>query len=399
MLGLSPLQEVLVGVFGLLLIVTVAAWAVHRLSALSTLFYSTLFGLLILFSLFPGVLAATFEGQPGQTAAYLRFDFLFALFLVLAYAFVTREYEHHRTFSQLVRSQALSLAQPVLESQSKVPQGMTRVLILITARNEESTIGDVLAALPTRSGTLEFKTLVVDDGSSDATALIAKEAGAVTVSHGSSLGIGAPLTTGLLAALQLNGRYLIHMDADGQHNPDDLMHILAPLMEGRADMIIGSRFKDLRPSHLSKTRTIGIHAYTRLVNYLTGYSLTDTTSGYWGIRADRIHDVLFHAERNYAVEMMLRAAHNGVRIEEVPVVQLPRSGGHSQFHSVSLFLLYHPRALAQIISAYTRPNPQFPGLPRKTTASRPTPQSEGGAEARLLDPRVQGNVRSHPVDK
>lgn len=399
MSGPSAVQEILLGVFGLLLLATLVAAATRRLKALPAVFYSALFGVVILFVLFPGVLADTIGGQPGQTAEYLRFNFLFILFIVLVYAFVTREYDHHWRFSQQVRSQALALAQPLLEAQSKVSQGMIRVAILISARNEEGTLGDVLAALPHRNGNIEFKILVVDDGSTDATAQIAKDAGAITVCHGTSLGIGAPLTTGFLAALKLNCQYLVHMDGDGQHNPADLMRILSPLMEGRADMVIGSRFKDAQPSHLSKTRTIGIRAYTRLVNTLTGYSLTDTTSGYWGVRADRIPDIMFHAERNWAVEMMLRAGRNGVRIREVPVVQLPRGGGHSQFHSISTFLLYHPRALAQILSAYTRPNPRFPGLPRKTAAAQRQLQSKDNAESQLLEPGVRSSVGSYPVQK
>ncbi len=399
MLGLSALQEVLLGVFGLLLLATVIAAAVQRLKPFPALFYSVLFGVVILFCLFPGVLASIFEGQPGQSAAYLRFDFLFVFFIILAYAFVTREYDHHRVFSQQVRSQALAHALPLLESQSKVPQGMTRVVILVSARNEEKTIGDVLAGLPTQVGKLEFKTVVVDDGSTDATPIIARGAGAITVRHGTSLGIGAPLTTGFVAALQLNCQYLLHMDADGQHNPDDLMRILSPLLAGRADMIIGSRFRDINPTHLSITRTFGIRLYTKLVNSFTGYRITDATSGYWGIRADKIPDIIFHAEYNYAVEMLLRAGRNKVRLDEVPVVQLPRSGGHSQFHSISLFLLYHPRALAQIVSAYSHPGPKFPEFPRRPMEDRTHLIEEKAPSSHLLETRVRGDVHSHPVEK
>ncbi len=399
MFGLSLLQEVLFTALVLLLFFTLFAGILRRAWAFPAIFCSLLLVVMIFFDLFPGVLGYVIEGQPGQNSVYLRFDILLIAFAVLAYAYATREYKHHQEFAGHVRSQALALAELMLEAQSKVPSGMTRVVILITARNEAESIGEVLAALPTQVGNLEFKTLVVDDGSSDATPLIAREAGALVVRHGTSLGVGAPLTTGFVAAMQLNCQYLIHIDADGQHNPDDLMRILAPLIEGRADMIIGSRFREIRPTHLSATRSIGIRLYTRLVNFLTGYTITDATSGYWGIRAERIPDISFHAEYNFAVEMLLRAGKNKVRLDEVPVVQLPRLGGHSQFHSISLFLLYHPRAVAQIISAYTRPGPKFPIFPR-VSKSDPLPRrGERVTPPHLLETRVRGDAHSDPAEK
>lgn len=374
MLGLSLGQEVLLAVFIGAALVVIGSRGNGRVSAATGIFSVTLLSALILFDLSPAVLGFFFPGSAGFTADYVLFDVLLTLIAILAYAFASREYRLHKVIARQTRNHALAEVAPKLRDLGRVPEGLTRVVILITARNEEDTIGQVLASLPQRIGTFEFVKLVVDDGSSDNTRQIAEESGAITLTHGVSLGVGAPITTGLVAALRVPCSYVIHMDADGQHSPGDMMRVLAPLVEGGADMVLASRFKDTTPTHLSLTRKLGIRFYTRLVNRLSGLSLTDTTSGYFAVRTDSIPDVLFHAEKNFAVEFMIRAGRNHVRVSEVAVVQLPRGGGRSQFDNLSMFFLYHLRVLGQVVSAYSSSGPRYPGLPQDWREKIPPPR-------------------------
>lgn len=400
MFRVSLAQELLFSLVTILLVITVLVWGLKRARTGPALFFVGLFAFLDVLTIQPGIFGYLVQGRPSTDPLYALFDGLVVALLLFMYVYAIRELERHESFCQFVRHEALASARAELTNVPEPPPGLARVVILITARNEEESLGGVLSGLPTQRDGMEFKVLLVDDGSVDRTARLAQQRGAIVIRHGAPLGVGGPFKTGFLGAHNLNPDYLIHMDADGQHNPDDIMRILQPLRDGTADMVIGSRFRNVHPTHLSRIRTLGIHLYSKIVSALTGLSITDATSGYWGIRADRLPDIMFRAEKNYAVEMLLRAGRKGVRIQEVPVVQLPRRAGRSQFHGISLFFLYHPRALAQIVSAYTHPAPKFPTMsPRaiKRSSDSPSGRAPDGRTFPAGDGRVE--VHLQPVEE
>lgn len=226
-----------------------------------------------------------------------------------------------------------------------------KIGIVIPVRNEEQSLAKVLENIPFLGSHVEMKVFVVDDGSEDGTHKIAVERGAEVVRHPVSLGVGGALKTGYLLAKNWGADIIVQLDADGEHDPAELPTLLDYALNGDADMVVGSRFLNGDPS-LSLTRKVGIKFFTWLVNTLTGFKLTDITSGYRVFRGDVLDKIMFPSEKHWAIEMTLLASRSGVRIKEEPIRPTTRKTGRSQFHEVMTFLLYPIMAIKQIISVY-----------------------------------------------
>jgi glycosyltransferase involved in cell wall biosynthesis len=191
-------------------------------------------------------------------------------------------------------------------------------------------IGDVRKHLP------DADLLVVDDGSTDATAARAREAGAVVASLPFNQGLGAALQTGYLYALREGYGCCAHLDADGQHPGSEVSRLIAEVLADRADLVVGSRYKgdpaeedgdDYQPTI---SRRIGTSLFRFFLTLATRQRFTDTTSG---MRAANRRVMSLFSE-NYSpdfaeIESLQLAVRQGLRVEEVPVRMLERSGGSS----------------------------------------------------------------------
>ncbi len=227
-----------------------------------------------------------------------------------------------------------------------------RLAIVIPAHNEEDSLPQVLDRLKAELRVnYDAKVFVVDDGSDDDTSLVAIKKGAEVARHPVSMGPGGALKTGFLMAKEWEPDYIVQIDADGQHDPADLKLFLEKIEKDDVNMVIGSRFLNGSP-RLSSIRKVGIHFFTWLINKLTGFHLTDLTSGYRVFKAEVLDSVSFKAEKHWAIEMTMLASINGLKIEEVPVKSIERQGGYSQFHELTTFALYPLRAMKQILSVY-----------------------------------------------
>jgi glycosyltransferase involved in cell wall biosynthesis len=208
-----------------------------------------------------------------------------------------------------------------------------RTLVFIPAWNEEDSIavviGDVRRALPAAD------VLVVDDGSTDATAARAREAGALVASLPFNQGLGAALQTGYLYALREGYDCCAHLDADGQHPAAEVARLLGEIHADRADLAIGSRYRergdaesgDYRPT---LSRRIGTSVFRFFLTLATRQRFTDTTSGMRA--ANRRVMALFseHYSPDFAeIESLQLAVREGLRVEELPVRMLERVGGSS----------------------------------------------------------------------
>ncbi|THF64003.1 glycosyltransferase family 2 protein [Pseudothauera nasutitermitis] len=161
---------------------------------------------------------------------------------------------------------------------------MPSLSIVIPARNEAKTLVQLLSHLTSILPGVEI--IVVDDGSTDDTAVIALTHGAKAVRHPYSKGNGAAIKTGARTA---GGEVIVFMDADGQHDPMDIPRLLAKLDEGY-DMVVGAR---QRGSQASVGRGLANHFYNRLASYMTGHKVEDLTSGFRAVRAEKFREFLY----------------------------------------------------------------------------------------------------------
>ena len=156
------------------------------------------------------------------------------------------------------------------------------VSIVIPAFNEADAIAGVIGALRAAAPWREI--IVVDDGSSDATGERAAAAGATVVRHAYNIGNGAAVKNGIRRA---TGDYVLIVDADGQHPPEDALRIVSRL--GEYDLVVGARSAATQATH---ARRAGNGALNRLASYLTGRDIPDLTSGFRGARASALHEFL-----------------------------------------------------------------------------------------------------------
>ena len=156
------------------------------------------------------------------------------------------------------------------------------VSIVVPAYNEEASIAEVIAVL--RSAASWREIIVVDDGSSDETGARAAAAGATVVRHPYNIGNGAAVKSGIRRAA---GEYILIVDADGQHPPEEALRIVSRL--GDFDLVIGARSAETQATH---ARRAGNGALNRLASYLTGREIPDLTSGFRGARADALREFI-----------------------------------------------------------------------------------------------------------
>jgi glycosyltransferase involved in cell wall biosynthesis len=201
--------------------------------------------------------------------------------------------------------------------------------VVVPAKDEEQTIGELLDRISsTPVPGYELQTFVVDDGSSDRTAEIARRKGATVVHHPRNRGLGAAVRTGLRAAVDAGAAAVAYLDADLEYFPEDVPRLLEPVLAGRADYVLGSRFRGgVRGMKLH--RRLGNYVFTALLVLLTGRFMTDGQTGMRSFsreaadRAEIIHDY------NYAQVLTLDLARKGFRIEEAPIRYRIREHGES----------------------------------------------------------------------
>ena len=202
-----------------------------------------------------------------------------------------------------------------------------RTLVVIPAYQEERTIGGLVRSLRER---YPHDVLVVNDGSPDGTSGAAREAGAIVLDLPCNLGIGGAVQTGFLYARDRGYDTVVRIDGDGQHEVEDIPKVLEPILAGRADAAIGSRFLGETVYRGSIPRTFGIQHFRWLVNLFTGYRVTDPTSGFFAINRKLIEFYSIHYPSDYPeVDAYILMHRLGARAEEVPVRMYDRAEGKS----------------------------------------------------------------------
>jgi glycosyltransferase involved in cell wall biosynthesis len=201
-----------------------------------------------------------------------------------------------------------------------------KIIAAIPCLNEEQFIGDIV----TRARAFADMVIVIDDGSTDRTSEAAQTAGAHVIRHKAKQGAGAATRSAFEAAKGYDADVLVTLDGDGQHNPDEIPRVLAPILCGEADLVIGSRF--LQPNlnqsqpvstslnQAPKYRKFGIDVITWLYNFGSKVKVSDSQSCFRA-HSQRLLEAINITENGFgfSVQVLIQARRKGFIIKEVPI--------------------------------------------------------------------------------
>jgi len=230
-----------------------------------------------------------------------------------------------------------------------------RTIALVPALNEEETIAGVVREL--RAFDPDVEILVIDDGSNDHTAAIARAAGARVLRLPFNLGIGGAVQTGFRYAFENGFDLAVRVDGDGQHDPSQLAAVVDPVLRGETDIAVGSRYLAPRAEgyRSSATRRLGIRILARVVSLLTRQRITDPTSGFQALNGKAI--ALFAADYPHdypEVEALVLVKRHRLRLLEVPIAMRPRAAGSSSIRTLSSVYYMVKVLLALFVGAFRR---------------------------------------------
>ncbi|MCD2499735.1 MULTISPECIES: glycosyltransferase family 2 protein [Microbacterium] len=231
-----------------------------------------------------------------------------------------------------------------------------RVLILVPAWNEERNVGntvrEIIGADPA------YDVLVIDDGSTDATAEVARAAGARVLSLPYNLGVGGAMRAGFTYAKRRGYSQAIQVDADGQHNPADIAEVLAGL--AHADISIGARFADVGDYSVRGPRRWAMIVLAKVVSAVAHVRLTDVTSGFRAAGPRAIDQYVRYYPAEYlgdTLDSLVAALHAGLTVTQVPVAMRPRQHGTPSQGPLGS-AVYLLRSVFALTLALMRPNPR-----------------------------------------
>lgn len=239
-----------------------------------------------------------------------------------------------------------------------MPHSADRLLVVVPAWNEADSVGGVVAAV--KAAVPRAECLVIDDGSSDGTASVAREAGARVLTLPFNLGVGGAMRAGFRFARDRGFSVVVQVDADGQHDPRDIPTLVEGL--GDADIAIGSRFAGVDGYGVKGPRRWAMHVLAWAVSSVAHRRLTDVTSGFKasGPKAVRLFAQTYPAEYlGDTVEALVIAARAGLRIGELPVQMRERQAG-APSHRPLKATVYLARAGIAFLVAIIQPRVAVP---------------------------------------
>jgi len=291
----------------------------------STLFTGIIVGII---ALFPNVayILSDILALGKFTGSRLLALLMFGLFILWIFAIVTlnRLTKLNRQFDRYIRNQVTNefIARNTLNLTGSI-------LCIIPALNEELNLKSVLPRFPKEANDVPIHVLVVDDGSTDGTAAVVRDAGCMLAHVPVNRGGGAALRTGFDIAMASGASVVVTIDADGQNDPEAVPDLTQPIIENQADVIIGSR--RLGQHEITHWwRHLGVVLFSWLINLLMGTKITDCSSGYRAIRTESLKHLRLFQDQYHTSEFLILSAKKKLRIDERPIVFRRRISGKSK---------------------------------------------------------------------
>jgi hypothetical protein len=230
-----------------------------------------------------------------------------------------------------------------------------RVLLAIPALDEEESLPITLDRV--RDAAPGCDIVVVDDGSRDATAAVARARGIPVLRHPFNLGVGAALQTAFRYAVARGHDVVVQLDADGQHDPADLAAVVAPVLAGACDVAIGSRYVAATGYRAPLARRLGMLLFSGIVRLALGRRIADTTSGFRAYGRAVVEVCQHDFPRDFPdAPLLIMLARRGFRLMEVPVRMRERERGKS-FYTLGKSLYYpYKNLLASLMAWIQRPS-------------------------------------------
>ena len=192
------------------------------------------------------------------------------------------------------------------------------IIVTIPAYNEEKTLQEVLSDIKKvmSDKQYDYKILVVDDGSKDKTAEVAKNAGAIVVSHPMNYGLAEAFKTEMKKCLELGADIIVHTDADGQYRAEEIPNLIEEVKKGN-DLVLGSRFMGKIES-MSLMKRLGNIAFSRVISKISRLKITDAQTGFRAFKKE-VAELKLISNYTYTQEQVIRAAKQKLKISEIPV--------------------------------------------------------------------------------
>jgi glycosyltransferase involved in cell wall biosynthesis len=204
------------------------------------------------------------------------------------------------------------------------------ISVVIPVFNEELTIGNVIERVKVVLQKLgfEYEIVVVDDCSADRSREISKSQGIKVFSLRKNMGKGYALRGGFAKA---NGEIIATIDSDGSHLPEELPLLLTPILQDKADLVIGSRYLNQKPVITKKLNALGVRLFNYLIEVLTRTKVTDSQSGYRALKSEVLRNMSLDSS-GYEIEseMLVKTARQRFRVKEVPISFEQRTYGTSR---------------------------------------------------------------------
>jgi Glycosyl transferase family 2 len=278
--------------------------------------------------------------QYGRLLALLILSNLAALFLIIYVKAKTDKLKD--LIDRSLRFAAIETVMP----KDQVAARVKSVMVIIPALNEAENLEVLLPRIPKEVCGQQLGVLVVDDGSTDETKEVALRHGCLVARTPINRGQGAASRVGYSFLAREKVSIGVTMDADNQHNPDEIVTLVEPIVTGKLDLVIGSRILG-SADQTTTTRRLGVSIFSKVLSLVIDHRITDSTSGFKAFRIDKMARLDLREDQFQSSEVLISAAKKGLRIGEVPIRINRRGFGESRKGTDLIYATLWLRTLAK----------------------------------------------------